>query len=314
MRASTIWRPAASAAPPWPLPCRRSAAPRRRPRRGPQPSPPVLNPVMQWNQFLLDLQATPGAQPATVHPTYDLAIVHTAIYDAAVSIDHAAPPYLVRARAGRGSASTRPPSTPPPTTRSCALYPAQRPRSTSTTRRRCAPADGARQIRGHRASAGASRRRSSRSAPSDGSAATPARPSSPGPSPGDYQLTPPALTPPVFTHWPRVKPFLLRRANQFRPPAPPALTSAKYAAALERGQGARLRRRLDPHARPDADRPVLEPADLGGLEPDRPDCRARPPQRPVAERAHVRSARTSPSRTPSSPSTTPSTPTASGVR
>src|SRR6185437_14370366 len=38
---------------------------------------------------------------------------------------------------------------------------------------------------------------------------------------------------PVFTHWPRVKPFLLRSASQFRPPAPPALTSAKYAAAID---------------------------------------------------------------------------------
>jgi PAP2 superfamily protein len=33
-----------------------------------------------------------------------------------------------------------------------------------------------------------------------------------------------------------VKPFVLRRSAQFRPPAPPALTSAKYAAAIEEVQ------------------------------------------------------------------------------
>jgi hypothetical protein len=36
----------------------------------------------------------------------------------------------------------------------------------------------------------------------------------------------------VFTHWPLVRPFTLWRADQFRPPPPPALTSAKYAAAI----------------------------------------------------------------------------------
>src|SRR4051794_645463 len=37
------------------------------------------DPAVQWNAFLLGLQATPGDQPATVHPTYDLAVMHTAL-------------------------------------------------------------------------------------------------------------------------------------------------------------------------------------------------------------------------------------------
>src|SRR6185436_5220537 len=46
---------------------------------------------------------------------------------------------------------------------------------------------------------------------------------------GDYQSTPPNFPPqPQFTHWPNVTPFALRRANQFRPAAPPALTSDRY--------------------------------------------------------------------------------------
>jgi hypothetical protein len=70
----------------------------------------------------------------------------------------------------------------------------------------------------------------------DGSTAEPV-PFAPGAHPGDYQLTPPALAPAVFTHWPAVRPFVLRDASQFRPPAPPALTSAKYAAAINEVKG-----------------------------------------------------------------------------
>ena len=59
-----------------PLPCPRSATP--------PPAPPPT-PSSSWNQFLLGLQATPGAQPATVQPTYELAVMHAAIYDAVVA-------------------------------------------------------------------------------------------------------------------------------------------------------------------------------------------------------------------------------------
>ncbi|TML25754.1 MAG: vanadium-dependent haloperoxidase, partial [Actinobacteria bacterium] len=62
-------------------------------------------------------------------------------------------------------------------------------------------------------------------------------PFTPGANPGDYQLTPPAFAQPVFTHWRFVEPFALRHADQFRPPAPPALTSAKYAAAINEVKG-----------------------------------------------------------------------------
>jgi hypothetical protein len=50
-----------------------------------------------------------------------------------------------------------------------------------------------------------------------------------GTAPGDYQSTPPNFPKqPQFTHWPHVTPFALRRANQFRPGAPPPLTSDRY--------------------------------------------------------------------------------------
>src|SRR5713101_40294 len=51
--------------------------------------------VIAWNKELLHIVQTPGAQPATVHPTRSFAILHAAIYDAVVSITRDAPPYLI---------------------------------------------------------------------------------------------------------------------------------------------------------------------------------------------------------------------------
>src|ERR1700730_13667155 len=55
-----------------------------------------VNPVVQWNRNLLLIVRTPGAQPATVHPTRSFAIMHAAIYDAVNAIDRTHRPYLVR--------------------------------------------------------------------------------------------------------------------------------------------------------------------------------------------------------------------------
>src|SRR5438105_3179049 len=52
--------------------------------------------VVQWNRTLLVIVRTPGAQPATVHPTRSFAIMHAAIYDAVNAIDGTHKPYLVR--------------------------------------------------------------------------------------------------------------------------------------------------------------------------------------------------------------------------
>src|SRR3979490_2184339 len=52
--------------------------------------------VIQWNKTLLTIVRTPGAQPATVHPTRSFAIMHAAVYDAVNAIDATHKPYLVR--------------------------------------------------------------------------------------------------------------------------------------------------------------------------------------------------------------------------
>jgi hypothetical protein len=51
---------------------------------------------LQWNRALLVIVRTPGAQPATIHPTRSFAIMHAAIYDAVNAIDASHRPYLVR--------------------------------------------------------------------------------------------------------------------------------------------------------------------------------------------------------------------------
>src|SRR3954469_8538071 len=58
-----------------------------------QAKPP--DPVVAWNRELLSILRTPGAQPATVQPTRNMALLHAAIGDAVAAIDHSARPFLV---------------------------------------------------------------------------------------------------------------------------------------------------------------------------------------------------------------------------
>src|SRR3954453_12516965 len=78
-------------------------------------APAAHNPVADWNRALLAILRTPGAQPATVHPTRSLALLHAAFYDAVVSIDHSAPAYRVfisaPRRASRPAAADAPAAT-----------------------------------------------------------------------------------------------------------------------------------------------------------------------------------------------------------
>src|SRR3954453_24010065 len=64
---------------------------------------PAADPVVTWNRELLTIVRTPGAQPATIHPTRNMAIVHAAIADAVSAIDHSAPPWLADVRGPRHS-------------------------------------------------------------------------------------------------------------------------------------------------------------------------------------------------------------------
>ena len=55
----------------------------------------------------------------------------------------------------------------------------------------------------------------------------------PSDEPGQWRRTPPKFRPPEFPHWGKVKPFVLKSADQFRPPPPPSLENEDYAKQLK---------------------------------------------------------------------------------
>lgn len=55
----------------------------------------------------------------------------------------------------------------------------------------------------------------------------------PGTDPGDWNRTFPDFLPPLLPQWPNVTPFAMTSGSQFRPPPPPALDTAEYAANVD---------------------------------------------------------------------------------
>jgi hypothetical protein len=191
-----------------------------------------VNPVVQWNRTLLAIVRTPGAQPATVHPTRSLAIMHAAIYDAVNAIDRTHRPYLVRLSGVSRDASQEAAAAAAAHDVLVALYPAFQTTLDAALQQSLAQiSDGQDKAEGVRiGQTVAGRILALRS--NDGSNASPIHYVF-GTAPGDYQSTPPNFPPqPQFTHWSRVTPFALERANQLRPGPPPALTSDAYSGAF----------------------------------------------------------------------------------
>jgi membrane-associated phospholipid phosphatase len=194
-----------------------------------------VNPVLQWNRALLVIVRTPGAQPATIHPTRSFAIMHAAIYDAVNAIDKTHESYLVNLKGVTPSASQDAAAAAAAHEVLVALYPspsfqamldAQLQQSLAQIPDGTAKADGI--VVGQTVADGILALRSN-----DGSNASPI-PYVFGTAPGDYQSTPPNFPKqPQFTHWSHVTPFTLERANQFRPGPPPDLTSERYATVFD---------------------------------------------------------------------------------
>ena len=188
----------------------------------------TVNPVVRWNRTLLVIVRTKGAQPATVHPTRSFAIMHAAMYDAVNAIDRSHEPYLVELERVPAAASQDAAASVAAHDVLSALYPALQTTLDSQLSEELAalPADLHRtqgEAVGHAVAAAVLDLRRD-----DGSAAQPI-PFVFINAPGRYQSTPPNFPPePQFTHWSHVMPFVLRRADQFRPGPPPALTSGAY--------------------------------------------------------------------------------------
>ena len=186
--------------------------------------------AVDWNRELITILGTPGAQPATVHPTRSFALLQAAEYDAVTSITRAARPYLFSVPAPRGA---RPDAAADQAAHDVltALYPAQKSGLDQLLAGELATIPDTRgKQQGIRVGdIVAERLVDIRS--SDGSAATPP-PFVAGNQPGDYRPTPPKFPAPVFTNWGSITPFVLDNGRQFRPAPPPPITSVAYARAL----------------------------------------------------------------------------------
>jgi hypothetical protein len=187
-------------------------------------------PVVDWNRELIAILGTPGAQPASVHPTRSFAILQAAEYDAVTSITRQGPPYLFSVPAPRDA---RPDAAADQAAHDvlAALYPSMKSGLDAMLSSELAMIPDSRgKADGIRVGAAvADRLIDLRS--SDGSAAIPP-PFVVGNQPGDYRPTPPGFLAPVFTNWGSITPFVLRSGQQFRPAPPPPITSAAYARAI----------------------------------------------------------------------------------
>jgi hypothetical protein len=195
-----------------------------------------VNPVVQWNRTLLAIVRTPGAQPATIHPTRSFAVMHAAIYDAVNAIERSHKPYLVRLSGAPRSASQDAAAAAAAHDVLVSLYPQFEAALDAQLQDSLAQiSDGSGKIDGIRiGQAVAARMLALRQ--DDGSGAQPI-PYVFGHNPGDYQSTPPNFPKqPQFTHWSHVTPFALPRSDLFRPGPPPELTSDRYGDAVNEVQ------------------------------------------------------------------------------
>jgi len=182
--------------------------------------------VIAWNKELLKIVKTPGAQPATIHPTRSYAILHAAIYDAVVSITGDAPAYLFSVAAPSGARADAA-AAQAGHDALVALYPKWKAALDAQLAGELAtiPSGAGKQQGIQVGQTVATRLLATRATDGSADKASPF-------VPGNYQLTPPKFAAPVFTTWGNVTPFVLNNGAQFRPGPPPAVTSQAYIQAL----------------------------------------------------------------------------------
>ncbi|MFJ5032486.1 vanadium-dependent haloperoxidase [Streptomyces sp. NPDC088560] len=186
--------------------------------------------VVEWNRELITILADPKAQPATVQPTRSFALLQAAEYDAVVSITRSGPAYLFSTRAPQGARADAAADQAAHDVL-VALYPAERPGVDQLLSGQLSAIPGGPDKQAGMTVGTAVARRLISMRAHDGSSAKPP-PFRAGDSAGDYRPTPPDFPAPAFTNWGSVQPFVLTSGRQFRPAAPPAVSSAAYSTAL----------------------------------------------------------------------------------
>jgi hypothetical protein len=195
---------------------------------------PAPDAVVEWNRTLLAIVRTKTPQPVqppTINATRAFAMLHLGIYDAVVAASGGRP-YL-RERILQRPASASAAADQAAHDVLAALYPTQKAALDGELSADLAAIPvGPRRVRGIRAGQSAANAIIADRA-HDGSGSTPPAYVLP-PGPGVFEPVPPATA--VFTHWAAVRPFLLRRAGQFRPPPPAPLDSSAYVQAVRQVQ------------------------------------------------------------------------------
>jgi hypothetical protein len=165
-----------------------------------------VNPVVQWNRTLLVIVRTPGAQPATIHPTRSFALMHAAIYDAVNAIDGTHRPYVDDLPTVSELASQDAAAAAAAHVVLTALYPTFQAMLDTQLQQSLAPIpEGAEKAEGSRLGQTVAERLVALR--SDDGAQEPPLPYVFGTAPGAYQSTPPNFPPqPQFTHWAHVTP------------------------------------------------------------------------------------------------------------
>ena len=188
---------------------------------------PSANPVVDWNEVLIQVMGT--NQPARVPLSRNLALVHTAMFDAVNAVDRSYEPYAADVHASRGASQVAAASQAARDTLA-ALYPSQVARFDAELAADLAGIDPDRAAQGIAVGREVARQILALRA-NDGAAAivtwTP-----PNNEPGTWQPTWPDFSPATSAHVPHVTPFATSGPEQFFPDPHPALGSPEYAAAF----------------------------------------------------------------------------------
>ncbi|HLJ91225.1 MAG TPA: vanadium-dependent haloperoxidase [Candidatus Angelobacter sp.] len=190
-----------------------------------------VNPVIEWNRTLLVIVRTPGAQPATIHPTRSFAIMHAAVYDAVNAIAKTHKVFLVHVPGAPREASKNAAAAAAAHKVLVALYPSFQAQLDAQFQQDLAQIHDAEDVQEGVSIGETVATQILAIRANDGSSVKPG-PFVFGTAPGDYQSTPPNFPQPQFTEWSHVTPFALRSARQFRPGPPPALNSDTYGDAF----------------------------------------------------------------------------------
>ena len=186
-----------------------------------------LDVVIKWNRILLDAIVVPGANPPTVFVHRPMAIVSIAMFDAANSFDRTYRPYATLVNPPAGASRDAAVAQAAHDTL-VALLPRVAQTFDAALAESLAGIPAAAALEGSRVGAAIAQATLDLRA-SDGWSRTPPALLLPG-LPGYWRPTPTANAAATFTHYPYVDGFVVPDGRRFLMEAPPALTSARYAA------------------------------------------------------------------------------------